>query len=442
MASSNAKFSRLLLSSLLVLLFSTPIVVLLLSLQTGPSVAVEASLTRAEIASIEQLLLENSPQSPTNSGQQQVHLDAHELNLLARYGIEVLGLSPNWLAQASLADGLLTSQLSVRVTQRFQPLYLNLRAEFSVQQGSLHLDNLYFGELQVPQRFLQYALEQIREEVASSNSAYQDISELLQSVDSVAINDDQLTVMLNWDPELLSRITNQAQQLFISEKDQQLIAAHYLRIADVASTIPADLRAVSLNTFLIPMFATAHDNAVAGSDPVAENRTLFQALAVYVNDEDIAQLIGAEKAALLTHPRKIEVRLQRRQDLAQHLVSIAAITASAGADIAEMLSTTKEAYDARYRSGFSFSDLTANTVGVLIARLATQDRSTALLMQERLAQLTSEAEYMPTVGSNQDGLSETDFNAQYQDRSSQEYQRRVAEIETMVAEKPLFQGLQ
>jgi hypothetical protein len=442
MASSNAKFSRLLLSSLLVLLFSTPIVVLLLSLQTGPSVAVEASLTRAEIASIEQLLLENSPQSPTNSGQQQVHLDAHELNLLARYGIEVLGLSPNWLAQASLADGLLTSQLSVRVTQRFQPLYLNLRAEFSVQQGSLHLDNLYFGELQVPQRFLQYALEQIREEVASSNSAYQDISELLQSVDSVAINDDQLTVMLNWDPELLSRITNQAQQLFISEKDQQLIAAHYLRIADVASTIPADLRAVSLNTFLIPMFATAHDNAVAGSDPVAENRTLFQALAVYVNDEDIAQLIGAEKAALLTPPRKIEVRLQRRQDLAQHLVSIAAITASAGADIAEMLSTTKEAYDARYRSGFSFSDLTANTVGVLIARLATQDRSTALLMQERLAQLTSEAEYMPTVGSNQDGLSETDFNAQYQDRSSQEYQRRVAEIETMVAEKPLFQGLQ
>ncbi len=442
MASSNAKFSRLLLSSLLVLLFSTPIVVLLLSLQTGPSVAVEASLTRAEIASIEQLLLENSPQSPTNSGQQQVHLDAHELNLLARYGIEVLGLSPNWLAQASLADGLLTSQLSVRVTQRFQPLYLNLRAEFSVQQGSLHLDNLYFGELQVPQRFLQYALEQIREEVASSNSAYQDISELLQSVDSIAINDDQLTVMLNWDLELLSRITNQAQQLFISEKDQQLIAAHYLRIADVASTIPADLRAVSLNTFLIPMFATAHDNAVAGSDPVAENRTLFQALAVYVNDEDIAQLIGAEKAALLTPPRKIEVRLQRRQDLAQHLVSIAAITASAGADIAEMLSTTKEAYDARYRSGFSFSDLTANTVGVLIARLATQDRSTALLMQERLAQLTSEAEYMPTVGSNGDGLSETDFNAQYQDRSSQEYQRRVAEIETMVAEKPLFQGLQ
>ncbi len=442
MASSNAKFSRLLLSSLLVLLFSTPIVVLLLSLQTGPSVAVEASLTRAEIASIEQLLLENSPQSPTNSGQQQVHLDAHELNLLARYGIEVLGLSPNWLAQASLADGLLTSQLSVRVTQRFQPLYLNLRAEFSVQQGSLHLDNLYFGELQVPQRFLQYALEQIREEVASSNSAYQDISELLQSVDSIAINDDQLTVMLNWDLELLSRITNQAQQLFISEKDQQLIAAHYLRIADVASTIPADLRAVSLNTFLIPMFATAHDNVVAGSDPVAENRTLFQALAVYVNDEDIAQLIGAEKAALLTPPRKIEVRLQRRQDLAQHLVSIAAITASAGADIAEMLSTTKEAYDARYRSGFSFSDLTANTVGVLIARLATQDRSTALLIQERLAQLTSEAEYMPTVGSNGDGLSETDFNAQYQDRSSQEYQRRVAEIETMVAEKPLFQGLQ
>lgn len=441
MARSDSRLTRVLLNSVLVLLLSTPIIVLVLALQTTPSVAVQESLTRGEIAKIEQLLLENTPQSPGNAGSQQLHLDAAELNLLARYGFEALGLAPNWLAQASLEEEMLSSELSVRVTQRFLPLYLNLRAEFSIQDEALQLDNLFFGELQVPNRFLRYAAEQLREEIESSNSAYEDISELLRSVSSVAIESDRLQVMLNWDPALLGRITNQAQQLFISDRDQQLIAIHFSRIADIASTIPADLRAVSLNTFLVPMFATAHELSLAGNDPIAENRTLFQALAVYVNDEDIAQLIGTERAATLSAPRKIEVRLQRRQDLAQHLVSIAAITASAGAGIAEMLSTTKEAYDARYRSGFSFSDLTANTVGVQMASLATRDRATALLMQERLAQLTSEADYMPVVGDNRDGLSESDFNAQFQDRSSQEYLLRVAEIEAMVIARPLFQGL-
>jgi hypothetical protein len=133
--------------------------------------------------------------------------------------------------------------------------------------------------------------------------------------------------------------------------------------------------------------------------------------------------------------------LQRRQDLAQHLVSIAAITASAGADLAQMLSTTKEAYDARYRSGFSFSDLTANSVGLAMAQLSTRDESTARAMQERLANLGSESDYMPEVGNNRDGLSESAFNAMYTDSSSPEYQRRLAEIQTLINNKPLFAGL-
>ena len=52
-------------------------------------------------------------------------------------------------------------------------------------------------------------------------------------------------------------------------------------------------------------------------------------------------------AAEVPRAKFIEVRLQRRQDLAQHVSSIAAISALAGAELAKFLSTTKEAYDAR-----------------------------------------------------------------------------------------------
>jgi hypothetical protein len=186
------------------------------------------------------------------------------------------------------------------------------------------------------------------------------------------------------------------------------------------------------------LFTAASENSANGSDPIAENRTLLQTLAIYVNNEDIQQLLGELSDSDLTPARYIEVRLLRRQDLAQHLVSIAAITASAGAELAELLSTTKEAYDARYRSGFSFSDLTANIVGVALASLATRDAETAILMQERMSNLQSETDYMPEGGSNRDGLSESDFNAIFQDRNSIEYQQRLQEIEVQVYSRPLF----
>ena len=129
-------------------------------------------------------------------------------------------------------------------------------------------------------------------------------------------------------------------------------------------------------------------------------------------------------------------------DLAQHLVSIAAITASAGAGFAQMLSNTKEAYDARYRSGFSFSDMTANTVGVLLASHATRDAVSAANMQARIIDMESESDFMPEVGSNRDGISEADFTVLYQDRNSYEYAARLRQIRTLIEERPLFQGLE
>jgi hypothetical protein len=144
---------------------------------------------------------------------------------------------------------------------------------------------------------------------------------------------------------------------------------------------------------------------------------------------------------LVTEAKVIEVRLQRRQDLAQHLASIASITASAGADVAAMLSTTKEAYDARYRSGFSFSDLTANTVGVNLASIGTRNSTSAKRLQNRFIKVKTESEYMPTVGNSRDGISEADFTKLYQDRNSPQYLERMDEINKMVLSTPLFADL-
>lgn len=439
--STRPKLTILLLRTLVVLLLSAPVIVLLLSLETSPSLVNEQQLSSQELSRIETLLLESTPPSPSNASRHVLQLNSEELNLLLRYAVKLMNLSPDWAARTQLSQDNLNAELSVRLSEAPLSLYLNVEADFIEDDNLLTLDALRIGRIAVPARFLQFTLQRLRGNLATGNVAYLDFSELINNVESVELAPDQMTVLLQWDPKLISRIGNQAQQLFISEQDQLRIIDYYAIITNIAAAVPIDIRAVSINAFLAPLFAAAAQKTLAGSDPIAENRCAFQTLAIYLNEESIAQLIGEEAAAEIEPAPFIEARLQRRQDLAQHLVSIAAITASAGAELAQMLSTTKEAYDARYRSGFSFSDLTANSVGVTMAQLAMSDFETAKIMQGRLANLQNESDYMPEVGNNRDGLSETDFNAMYTDRNSPQYAERLAEIQTLIDSRPLFSGL-
>ncbi len=431
-----------LLRSLLILLISLPVIVLLLTLESGPTVTDHSALTPADLARIEQLIVNTTPQSPTTPGFHEARFSEEELNLLLRYGSQTLRIEPDWLAQLQLSPNQVLTQMSVQVLSTGIPVYLNLEAEFEIVDEQLVFTNLTAGQLPVPDMLLQFALRQVRNNLASANVGFSDVDEFLATIQSVAVADQSIHIAMEWDPELLSQVTQHAQQMFVSELDEQRISSYYQEISLLAAAMPADLGAVSLNAFLSPLFSSALEKSAAGSDPIAENRTLLQALAIYVSDEEISQLLGPDFTPAPAKAKYVEVRLHRRQDMARHLVSMAAITASAGAGVAEMLSTTKEAYDARYRSGFSFSDLAANSAGTLLATYATRDDATARLMQQRLANLRAETDYMPEVGNNRDGISEEDFNALYADRNSAEYQQRLAEIEELILARPLFTGLQ
>ena len=89
----------------------------------------------------------------------------------------------------------------------------------------------------------------------------------------------------------------------------------------MVTTIPVNVRAISMTELLKTTFGAAYKNSIAGTDPLEENRTLLQTLAIYVNNENIGKLIGAEAVSKLPSARFIEVRLFRRQDLAQHVAS-------------------------------------------------------------------------------------------------------------------------
>ena len=437
-----SRILRLLLRPLIVLAASTPIIILLLSTETGPIVNSADSLTAEEITRIEQLLIESAPSSPGTPGRQSIDLNVDELNLFLDYGLNLLDLSRAWATQLSLEEGLLQSEVSIEILSDWIPLYLNINSEFVQVENRLQLEKVTVGKLQIPDRLVGIGLARLRNNLTRATPVFEDINQLIANVEKIDISSSQMQVQIYWDPELIGKISDDAQQLFITDDDRIRIIEYYESINAIATTIPTDIRAISLNALLVPLFTEAQERSDNGNDPIDENRSLLQALAIYLSNEDLSQLVGETMAAEVPRAKFIEVRLQRRQDLAQHVSSIAAISALAGAELAKFLSTTKEAYDARYRSGFSFSDLTANTVGVTLANYLTANSASAIEMQRRLSKILTESDYMPEVGNNRDGISETDFNAIYIDRNSTEYNQRLEEIQSLIDARPLFQGLQ
>ena len=425
----------------LVLLVSAPFITLLLAIQPRPAMQDLGPLSTDELTKIEQLLLKSAPASTARESQLQISLTPVEINLLFRYILQVVNLSPDWIGMLALSENHMQFNLSIDIAGNRLPLYLNLEGQLAEQDGSLGLVRLQAGNLLLPQSIQDFAVSRLVNKVLSTNAGFQDFSELARNIEQLQIGADGLDLLMRWEPDLIKRIASRTRQLFVPAAERRRILDYYERIRSIVATIPTNLGAVSLNTFMAPLFNYAHDSSLRGSDPVVENRAALQALAIYVNNENLQDLLGPDTASEIEPVKFIEVRLQRRKDLAQHLVFSAATTSSAGAGFVQMLSTTKEAYDAKYRSGFSFSDLTANTVGMKLATLATQDRNTALMMQSRLSAIESENDYMPQIGNNRDGMSELDFASLYDDRNSIKYEQRIADIEALILARPLFRGL-
>ena len=425
----------------LVLMLSSPIALILLALQSHPTVPPNKSLTSVEIVQIEQLLLNNVPENVSNQGLQEVSLSNDELNLLLRYAGEILESEPQLSGRILLPKNMMLTEISIPLTNRIIPAYLNLSAEFTSGGREFQLSGLKAGYITVPGNLVNMVATWLDRQFLSDNQTYFEIAELAESVQRIDISPNQLELELRWEPTLLSRIRTQAQQFFISDQDQLRIIRHYNVLAQVINEMPGTTRAITLTSLFKPLFTAAQAQTTIDRNPIAENRTLLLTLAAYVNQDDIGQWLDPELEEQLPMPRHIEVRVQRRQDLAQHIVSSAAISASAGAGLAQIISNTKEAYDARFRSGFSFSDMTANTTGVAIGRLATETVVSAESLQQRMILLQNDSDLLPLVGSSRDGLSESAFSALYRDSNSSDYQSKVEEIESLVYALPLFQGL-
>ncbi|OGT71999.1 MAG: hypothetical protein A3H44_03750 [Gammaproteobacteria bacterium RIFCSPLOWO2_02_FULL_57_10] len=426
---------------LLALVISVPVVALLLAVQLTPSVAPGHTLNNIDIHTIEQLIVDNAPEQMSRAGERTLHLDREELNLLAAFALQTVPGLHEMAAAVNLENGSATVDLAIPWHTPLRTFYLNLHARVRQSADLLELHAVRAGYLPIPTQLVRSAISAAQDSMASTYVNYQEFSDLQQSIRQVAFAEEAVLITLDWEPRLITRVQEQAEQLFLSAEDKDRILEYYRQIGTIVAALPEESDRMSLSDLMFPLFRSAHARVINGADAVTENRTLLQALSLYVNGTDISTLAGADSDAENLVVRKVTVTIQRRDDLAQHFTISAAITASAGAGVAGILSNSKEAHDARYRSGFSFSDITANIAGVALGTAATSNPADAHTLQQRLAAATLETDYMPLVTMDYAGaMMEEEFSRQYQDRTSQAYLDRIAAIDEEIAALPIYSG--
>lgn len=424
--------------TLLVILAMLSLLVLALAtVSLRPSVSHPGTLSGTDIRRIEQLIVDNSPAQFGSRGVRELRLDSADLNLLAAFAIANVPQMQDVAARFSIADDTARAWMSIPLEIGPLTLYLNLRARFAQDQDRARLVSLHAGQLPIPRRIMRSAENLAGDRLATASAARQELAELRHGVSAVALSDDLLHLTLQWEPESLEQLRSQAREIFMSEDDRQRLLSYYAQIGDIAREAAQHGTTVSLQAFLPDLFAQASERS-GSTSAVAENRSLLQALSVYVNHLSIHELLDDVPEDSVFSPPNLSVSLYQRQDLGRHFVSAAAIAASAGAGIAEVLANSKEVYDARYTTGFSFSDMTANVAGLMLGETATQNEQLARELQLRLRDASAEHDYMPEPDTEDDGMSEQTFIEHYRDRNSPRYQARLRNIEAMVSSLPLY----
>jgi hypothetical protein len=217
----------------------------------------------------------------------------------------------------------------------------------------------------------------------------------------------------------------------------EAIRSYYLTIAQVSTA--QTKTPVSLSAYLGPLFSVAQERSQSG-DPVAENRALILALAMYFGDSKFQALLKDVDTSdiISTGFKPSSVKLENRHDWVQHFATTAGLQVAAGSKISNLIGEVKEVQDSEGPSGFSFADIAADRTGVRFAEIATASEESARGIQSALATGARESDFFPRVGDLPEGMSDAEFKQRYGDINSPAYEAVVNQIDGRIGKIALY----
>jgi hypothetical protein len=424
---------------LLITIVVTPVVVLVVGLESTPLVASGGEPTPEDLRRAKAFVKENDPRRLADGERKSVSITERDINLAAGYMLSRLPAKWPSRSEVSLNESTAELKLTVQLAQGDEPVYANFTLRVSDVEQPFRIEGMQFGKLTIPGPVAR-PVGSVLHSLLGLFAPYQELTAAVQTVREIHFRPQEIELSFEWQPELAERIKKQGRDLLLSLPERQRLAMYSEHINQYAAQHAGERE--SLQGMLRSVFelANARRDADPDADHAGENRAVLLALGLYASRKDLTDILGDEVAEHTQMPRpRMTLTLAGRKDLARHFLISAAIAASANSTVADAFGLFKEVEDSEVGSGFSFSDLAADRAGVRLAEEATgKGPRRALEIQSRLASLTAESDFMPGVQALPDNLSAPAFQQQFQDRDSEAYKLLEAEIGRRIDACPVY----
>jgi len=413
---------------LLLAALSIPVVLVVFGIESTPMFAQNHSLAPTDVDRINKIVEQARGNKQRSTTMRHMEITERDLNLLASYG---LARQDKLQVQVDLEKNFVDISAMYILPKTVFGQYLNFHVLLHQDQGRFFVNNILLGQLLLPGWMVNPMLYFTHARFLENSEDYRSV---FNAVHEVNLENDKLDVTYEWRRELIARLRLKGSQMILSPAQRELLVVYNNRMAEITHLLKH--QRVALSQLLRPLFQFAQQRSLAGNDPVAENRALLLITGMYVMRVNLSKVIGDNPS--IVRPKGMRLHLLGRNDLMQHFVISAALTVAAGGGIANALGLFKELDDSKGGTGFSFADLLADKAGVRVAEIAIKSPEHAALLQDRMAAIHRDTEFMPPYDHLPEGIAELEFKRRYQHLDSKEYKVVDDEIERRIAAAPVF----
>jgi hypothetical protein len=366
-------------------------------------------------------ILRNSvPDTTRQVVRKTVALTTDDMATIAHYALARKRLAG--AARFSIRGPRLRMQASVKLPWDWADFYLNIRMIADDAQPLPVVRQLKLGRLAIPHPLTGWLLDTLLR--YGPMARYARIAE--GAIQEVRIGDSRLRVQLDWNRRALDQVVDWETDFALRER----LVIYQNRLVEVVSR-PEIKKYVRLSTLMQPLFELARARSERDQDPVEENRAVILVLNAYVNGRDFTSM-GDVRSAETAVPQRLAL-LNRRVDSAQHFIISAALAVSGTRTVADVVAMAKEINDIHSGSGFSFTDLAADSAGAAFGKFAAHSPPAARNVQRILGHSADESLFMPSIKDLPEHMQADEFAQRFGTIDSAEFVEVRQLIEARIA---------
>lgn len=396
--------------------------VVLLTLDSEPTVQSDLMLTREDIQRAKQIIDVNP--EDLSSALKTLELTEKDLNIAANH---LLDRHIDSATQVTLNHDGLNFKTSVKLNNRYLNRFLNV--QFDVYKKNRHaaIKNFSIGRLAIPDAF---AAKMIALTIRYSplKKYYRLVS---THIEKIQVHPDKLTITYFLDHDAYQK----ARGLVSYQGDNATLSLYQRKLVEVINHHDRGWL-LSLAEIMQPLFQLAYQRSTP-DNAIEENKNVIFIVSAYVNKRQWQSLLPGYLPDLSAP--LLPVYMYKRTDMAQHFMGSAALASLGSSYLANMLGLKKELHDAHGGgSGFSFIDLAADRAGMYFGKMATSSPANARKIQKAMSNIDGYSAFMPDVRDLPEKIEAKELAKQYDSINSPAAQAILKQIDTRIEACPIY----